>query len=117
MDVSGVAGCRASEWRDSRDLASLGTQGDRPSMATLDPVSEADASFEVWFKPTGGTGEQVLFETGGSGNGMALTYNAGVVRAIIDGSDDTHQVLQRSEERRVGKECPSKCRSRWSPYH
>ena len=23
----------------------------------------------------------------------------------------------RSEERRVGKECPSKCRSRWSPYH
>ena len=25
--------------------------------------------------------------------------------------------LARSEERRVGKECPSKCRSRWSPYH
>ena len=24
---------------------------------------------------------------------------------------------ERSEERRVGKECPSKCRSRWSPYH
>src|SRR3546814_15332196 len=33
------------------------------------------------------------------------------------------QVLQsdlqqlRSEERRVGKECVSTCRSRWSPYH
>src|SRR3546814_10346763 len=25
--------------------------------------------------------------------------------------------LLRSEERRVGKECVSKCRSRWSPYH
>src|SRR3546814_40139 len=25
--------------------------------------------------------------------------------------------LQRSEERRVGKECVSTCRSRWSPYH
>src|SRR3546814_18564255 len=24
--------------------------------------------------------------------------------------------LSRSEERRVGKECVSKCRSRWSPY-
>ena len=24
---------------------------------------------------------------------------------------------QRSEERRVGKECQSVCRSRWSPYH
>ena len=23
----------------------------------------------------------------------------------------------RSEERRVGKECTSVCRSRWSPYH
>src|SRR3546814_5003616 len=25
--------------------------------------------------------------------------------------------LSRSEERRVGKECVSPCRSRWSPYH
>src|SRR3546814_16168030 len=25
--------------------------------------------------------------------------------------------LCRSEERRVGKECVSTCRSRWSPYH
>src|SRR3546814_14466475 len=27
------------------------------------------------------------------------------------------QTEQRSEERRVGKECVSTCRSRWSPYH
>src|SRR3546814_5715184 len=26
-------------------------------------------------------------------------------------------VTGRSEERRVGKECVSTCRSRWSPYH
>src|SRR3546814_11229500 len=26
-------------------------------------------------------------------------------------------LLDRSEERRVGKECVSTCRSRWSPYH
>src|SRR3546814_5689843 len=26
-------------------------------------------------------------------------------------------VLVRSEERRVGQECVSTCRSRWSPYH
>src|SRR3546814_3109752 len=25
--------------------------------------------------------------------------------------------FKRSEERRVGKECVSTCRSRWSPYH
>src|SRR3546814_9400404 len=28
-----------------------------------------------------------------------------------------NQFLIRSEERRVGKECVSTCRSRWSPYH
>src|SRR3546814_14034647 len=26
-------------------------------------------------------------------------------------------IALRSEERRVGKECVSTCRSRWSPYH
>src|SRR3546814_13156850 len=28
-----------------------------------------------------------------------------------------HDVETRSEERRVGNECVSTCRSRWSPYH
>src|SRR3546814_5859557 len=34
-------------------------------------------------------------------------------------SDDDNKLLKfhRSEERRVGKECVSTCRSRWSPYH
>src|SRR3546814_8798762 len=27
------------------------------------------------------------------------------------------ELVERSEERRVGKECVSTCRSRWSPYH
>src|SRR3546814_12832833 len=37
--------------------------------------------------------------------------------------DNTHNFpapmdeAERSEERRVGKECVSTCRSRWSPYH
>src|SRR3546814_20168114 len=30
---------------------------------------------------------------------------------------ETDKRLERSEERRVGKECVSTCRSRWSPYH
>src|SRR3546814_15410150 len=36
--------------------------------------------------------------------------------AIVVGVVDRHPVL-RSEERRVGKERVSTCRSRWSPYH
>src|SRR3546814_7619613 len=31
-------------------------------------------------------------------------------------TEQRHQHM-RSEERRVGKECVSTCRSRWSPYH
>src|SRR3546814_3926225 len=34
----------------------------------------------------------------------------------VQGEFDPGTVL-RSEERRVGKECVSTCRSRWSPYH
>src|SRR3546814_2637525 len=30
---------------------------------------------------------------------------------------DHRALFDRSEERRVGKECVSTCRSRWSPYH
>src|SRR3546814_18389357 len=44
---------------------------------------------------------------------------AGLVAGLADlGSWQIGQlVLHRSEERRVGKECVSTCRSRWSPYH
>src|SRR3546814_3153137 len=31
--------------------------------------------------------------------------------------DEAARSALRSEERRVGKECVSTCRSRWSPYH
>src|SRR3546814_7982314 len=34
-------------------------------------------------------------------------------RLVSEGKD----LPLRSEERRVGKECVSTCRSRWSPYH
>ena len=38
---------------------------------------------------------------------------------VLDRIDtiDTAIAALGSEERRVGKECELKCRSRWSPYH
>src|SRR3546814_18643013 len=47
------------------------------------------------------------------------------VQLIVFGCEEYHRdgrflaqaTQQRSEERRVGKECVSTCRSRWSPYH
>src|SRR3546814_10129401 len=38
------------------------------------------------------------------------------IREMID-LYDVGDGRKRSEERRVGKECVSTCRSRWSPYH
>src|SRR3546814_20492098 len=50
------------------------------------------------------------------------------VRDVVDGvtnasgqvqvtAQSMSHTAERSEERRVGKECVSTCRSRWSPYH
>ena len=36
---------------------------------------------------------------------------------IFDSDHDFNSFVDRSEERRVGKECLRLCRSRWSPYH
>src|SRR3546814_5023251 len=38
-------------------------------------------------------------------------------RRTIGCNDFAQCFCTRSEERRVGKECVSTCRSRWSPYH
>src|SRR3546814_15951001 len=40
---------------------------------------------------------------------VAAVYGRHALAVILTG--------MRSEERRVGKECVSTCRSRWSPYH
>src|SRR3546814_4936705 len=45
-----------------------------------------------------------------------LTVNNRAVQLDLDPETPLLWAL-RSEERRVGKECVSTCRSRWSPYH
>src|SRR3546814_15431599 len=40
-----------------------------------------------------------------------------VVRGRVAVDEEGIGRAGRSEERRVGKECVSTCRSRWSPYH
>src|SRR3546814_17801394 len=41
----------------------------------------------------------------------------GLTVASNNAGIDNEGLGKRSEERRVGKECVSTCRSRWSPYH
>ena len=59
--------------------------------------------FEASYQP-----ERVL-----SGTGAGDTTIAAFMTAMLEG----YPFEMRSEERRVGKECTSWCRSRWSPYH
>src|SRR3546814_18859267 len=46
--------------------------------------------------------------------GTAVTLDLSVQ---FIGAGKVNEPLERSEERRVGKECVSTCRSRWSQYH
>src|SRR3546814_15532897 len=69
----------------------------------------------------GGWHAEVPFNFGGNGPAICLARIGGVAgspdpvcRASADRAGAGHS---RSEERRVGKECVSTCRSRWSPYH
>src|SRR3546814_19369035 len=45
----------------------------------------------------------------------SFAQNNGRIHPICHSNKGFYTV--RSEERRVGKECVSTCRSRWSPYH
>src|SRR3546814_2453063 len=55
------------------------------------------------------------------GAGAKVGSNAVVTKAVPAGATVVgipgRIIVKRSEERRVGKECVSTCRSRWSPYH
>src|SRR3546814_7859338 len=66
----------------------------------------------------------LLLEPGrGDVSGLFLVHVGGLVplRQVLGlqlGAERVQGVDElRSEERRVGKECVSTCRSRWSPYH
>src|SRR3546814_12823907 len=53
-------------------------------------------------------------------SGVNIAYQEDRLRIDLEGLTGGKTVLvygQRSEERRVGTECVSTCRSRWSPYH
>src|SRR3546814_16933127 len=63
-------------------------------------------------------GDPVFTRLNGVASGLAEAAPLDQVQlhyALAKAYDDVNE-LERSEERRVGKECVSTCRSRWSPY-
>src|SRR3546814_19008370 len=57
--------------------------------------------------------ERAFGAVSGGGTGAGLGFHPLPLESPVS---DRDQGPQRSEERRVGKECVSTCRSRWSPY-
>ena len=68
------------------------------------------------YTPGGDTGGVV--EAVGSGVSSVKAGDRVYVGGTVSGAYAEMSLCnERSEERRVGKECTSWCRSRWSPYH
>src|SRR3546814_12897207 len=63
--------------------------------------------------PSGGSvvDGRAALEILGSG-GVTVSGNS-----FTETASTAMDAVRRSEERRVGKECVSTCRSRWTPYH
>src|SRR3546814_19524568 len=94
---------RISDW--SSDVCSSDLAGVRAHVHAPEPAQPADAGDRVLrlgerVQPVRGVGVLELHVG-------HLEHRAGAA-AVLG---------HRSEERRVGKECVSTCRSRWSPYH
>src|SRR3546814_19134902 len=101
---------RISDW--SSDVCS----------SDLDLPSFVSSKFLVMFDPQA----RFLPNVNPSNPGKMVNFvdNSSVVDTLSDQfapfrafGCDFRGEYQRSEERRVGKECVSTCRSRWSPYH
>ena len=47
----------------------------------------------------------------------AFEFHSVITKGVTGLGYMVYGMSERSEERRVGKECTIQCRSRWSPYH
>src|SRR3546814_16579760 len=61
--------------------------------------------------------EDIEFDVGEASKATVVDSNYGYDVDGTVGYDFGAFRVERSEERRVGKECVSTCRSRWAPYH
>src|SRR3546814_1348690 len=86
---------RISDWSSDVCSSDLQRQAEHRAVVAVDPVDE-------------GCRVAVDGEPAGHREGLL----GGEVGVHLRGGGRA-----RSEERRVGKECVSTCRSRWSPYH
>src|SRR3546814_17141300 len=97
---------RMSDW--SSDVCSSDL-GDNKLALSGDATYAGNARF--------GAGSDTMTLAGTSKFTGLADFGGGTDTLTIGGTSIFSGTLARSEERRVGKECVSTCRSRWSRFH
>src|SRR3546814_11871061 len=100
---------RISDWSSDVCSSDLANSCARHANSGSREAAAADVVFEQRTKSS----DQL--EAGKCANGAWLSESQCACISVSSGK--TQRSPCRSEERRVGKECVSTCRSRWSPYH
>src|SRR3546814_18371318 len=79
---------------------------------SVDAIKGSDAPFDPRIHEMRGHNGQIAV-----GGALRCLLQGSAIRDSHLKNDNRVQDPYRSEERRVGKECGSTCRSGWSPYH
>ena len=95
---------RKSSESEDRQMASIDSQVDELKKLAKDFNLEIIDTFQE-SQSAKGPGRPIF-------NEMLVRISKGEATGIL-----CWKLNRRSEERRVGKECFRRCRSRWSPYH
>src|SRR3546814_14029791 len=107
---------RISDWSSDVCSSDLGARHDALQDRTLIDVDLLDAQLvDVSAVIVLGVGDRGLQHLKQDAGRLARGVLEDVARLVDRFA--ANEISNRSEERRVGKECVSTCRSRWSPYH
>src|SRR3546814_17404740 len=117
---------RMSDWSSDVCSSDLGMKAEKDLSVVSKPTNdEEEALFAAikkrvaekpgWYSALGKAIRGVTEETTTGVHRLYEMQKAGTL--LFPAINVTDSVTKRSEERRVGKECVSTCRSRWRPYH